>query len=408
MRSLRVVVGHQTDRLSGDDAGEALQTVAVRSALLIAAKLRRPGLGSGSRGPGRRESVASPHVYDGSCGYALFLAAIYRATGAKGARELALRVVAPLRAKVAQLSADPERARGLALPIGGYVGLGSFLYTFLQLADGLGDPSLLDAASQTAALLTPERILQDRRLDVVSGAAGALLALLALHRSTSDDAWLDRARICGRHLLERRLSHRGLPRAWPGAEAPPISGFAHGAAGIALALGRLSHVAGERRFADAALEGFAFERALFDPAVRNWLDPRHDRHVEQSAWCHGAPGMALGRAAALACVEHPALHDDLEVCLEVTRALPDFPSDHLCCGNLGRADILLTCGLVLDRPSLAEDARALTERVLSRAATDGFVFDGEALFHGMAGVGYGLLRLGYPTAVPSVLSLDHP
>jgi lantibiotic modifying enzyme len=389
---------------------EGLEREAMRSALVIATELKRLERATPDRGAtsGRSASVVSPHIYDGACGQALFLAALHNTTGAEPARRLALRVVAPLRAKIAQLGADPNRACGLTLPIGGYVGLGSFIYTFLRLADWLDDASLLDAARQTAGLLTPERIHCDRKLDMVSGAAGALLALLALYRATREDAWLDLSRDCGRHLLKSRVSYRGLPRAWPSGEAPPISGLAHGATGISLALIRLSHTVGERSFTDAALEGFDFERALYDPAVGKWLDPRFDRHLEQSAWCHGAPGMALGRAAALALIEDCALLDDLETCLVISRDLPDSRSDHLCCGNMGRASILLSCGFALDRPSLVADARALVERVLARAANGGFACDGDALFFGLAGVGYGLLQTARSVAVPSILSLDPP
>ena len=353
-----------------------------------------------------------PHLYDGTSGIAFFLAAYHHVTGEAEARNLALRAIAPLRARMSQLAADPQRARELRLAIGGLIGLGSFLYMFVRLAEWLRESELLQSACDVMALITPERIAEDDRLDVMAGCAGTLLALLAMDREDSRvrSRGLDPlalARACGRHLIARRAV---------------ISGFAHGAAGIACALMRLYERTGEEEFREAALEGFAYERGLYDPEARNWLDPRFGRLLEQSAWCHGAPGMALGRLAAAGLPEigHDLDHnleEDLEEALSITCSLPDSPIDSLCCGNLGRAEILWTAGRALDRPSLAEAACGLAERVLARG---NFVFEipedetggpvkprfQPSFFLGLAGAGYSLLRLAYPDRLPCVLLLE--
>src|SRR5436305_422443 len=248
--------------------------------------------------PSRGAALLGPHLYDGSSGVALFLGAFHEVTRDAEARDLALRAIAPLRAKVAQLVAQPERARRLAIPVGGLIGLGSYAYVFLRLARWLGQPGLLDAAGEVASLLTRERIASDRRFDITAGCAGTLLALLALHREEPAAGALDVARLCGCHLLEHRVAYRGLPRAWATPDHPPLSGFAHGASGIAYALLRLAEL-GVGEFRSAALEALAYERGLYDSESRSWLDPRFERPLEQSAWCHGPPGMALARAVGL-------------------------------------------------------------------------------------------------------------
>jgi lantibiotic modifying enzyme len=367
---------------------------------LIAARLRHP---SGAESQG----ATGPHLYDGAAGVAFFLAAFHHVSGDADARTSALRLVAPLRAKLAQLAADPARSGALALPVGGLVGLGSFVYTFVRLAAWLREPALLVTAAEAASLLTPERIAGDDRLDVVSGSAGSILALLALHQAApGEGAPLEAARRCGRHLLDRRTSSAGLPRAWPGSGARPLSGFAHGAAGISLALLRLQRVAGGDELGDAAREGFAYERALYDRAARNWMDPRFGRLVEQSAWCHGAPGIALARIAALEFADGPEIRDDLGEALSITRELPVSPADHLCCGNLGRADILWTAGEVLASGELRAEAERLAEHVETRAREGDFACEGTSLFRGLAGVGYALLRTENPGQLPSLLLLE--
>lgn len=374
---------------------------------------------------GAAPAALGPHVYDGTSGVALFLAAYHHVTGETEARDLALRAVAPLRAKMSQLAASPQRSRELSLAIGGLVGLGSYLYAFVRLAGWLREPELFNSARDVAALITPERIREDDRFDVMGGCAGTLLALLALERETSaacsdDVGLLGLARACGQHLLARRVAYRSLPRAWPGISRPPLSGFAHGAAGVACALGRLYQRTQDEELREAALEGFAYERSLFDPQARGWLDPRYDRLVEQSAWCHGAPGMVLGRLGSLAAVDTPAVRLDLEEALSILLSLPDCPVDYVCCGNLGRVDILLTAGGVLDRSALGEAAWQLAARVLTRAEESGFALAppderrvgggepefGPSFFLGVAGIGYTLLRLAYPNRLPCVLLLE--
>ena len=86
--------------------------------------------------------------------------------------------------------------------------------------------------------------------------------------------------------------------------------------------------------------------------------------------------------------------------------------DHPCCGNMGRAELLLSAGQRLARPEWEEAARANAWRVVSRAErTGGFVLhpmlprevDNPGFFQGTAGIGYELLRMAHPDLLPSVL-----
>ena len=86
--------------------------------------------------------------------------------------------------------------------------------------------------------------------------------------------------------------------------------------------------------------------------------------------------------------------------------------DHPCCGNMGRAEVLLASGRRLSRPELEEAARERAWRVVTRAErTDGFALhpmlpkqvDNPGFFQGTAGIGYELLRMARPDLLPSVL-----
>src|SRR5258708_4107474 len=64
-----------------------------------------------------------PHLYNGSTGIALFLAALGHVLDDDGYRELALACLAPVRRHLAGLAADPTAAERRQLRLGGVVGL---------------------------------------------------------------------------------------------------------------------------------------------------------------------------------------------------------------------------------------------------------------------------------------------
>jgi lantibiotic modifying enzyme len=81
-----------------------------------------------------------------------------------------------------------------------------------------------------------------------------------------------------------------------------LTGFSHGAAGVAYALLKLFAVTQQEEFLGAACEGIGYERSVFIPDVRNWPDLRKLVQVQEgipisyvSGWCHGATGIGLAR-----------------------------------------------------------------------------------------------------------------
>jgi type 2 lantibiotic biosynthesis protein LanM len=359
-----------------------------------------------------------PHLYDGTCGVALFLACLEHATGSGEFREPTLRALAPLRRQMTHLVTVPTAAEKLQFKLGGAFGLGAYVYSFLRIGRWLGETVLLEEAAEIATLITPERIAGDGGLDVASGGAGALLALLRLDEeipeSRRDAARpLERALACGEHLLRRCVTQDGQPPAWPANGYRPWCGFAHGVAGIAYALTALAERTGREEFLAAARESLAYERLHYDPEHKNWRDLRGVGESFMTAWCHGAPGVALGRLGMIA-VGDPEIESEMWRALETTRDYPLLDRDSICCGNLGRADILLQASQQLGEEDLREAARELAWRAVTRAQDRGHYggFTPEdcrflpMFFTGAAGIGYALLRLAEVPDLPCVLRLD--
>ena len=378
-----------------------------------------------------------PQLYHGLGGIALFLAALHRVGGGERHRELALTAVR----RVVREAEEPELIERVArtLGLGGIAGIGSVVYALVKVAALLEAPELVRAAALIARTITEERIREDRRFDVMSGSAGALMALLVLDRAGGAEWFPEltaRAAACGDHLVRRRVE-TDAGRAWQGAFARPLTGFSHGAGGIALALLGLYRVTGEERFLEAATEGIAYEQSLFSERAGNWPDLRdpdtRDPTGFMTSWCHGAPGIALARAAGLEVLDTPAVRRDVAVAVETTLRFGRGTIDTVCCGTCGRVEVLHTVAALTALPAgstgsagstgwgpdasgerLRTAARRLAAGTVARARQAGgyralpnlpLAATPPGFFMGLAGVGYTLLRLVDPD-LPSVLTLS--
>ena len=349
--------------------------------------------------------------YDGNCGIALFFAALAAVGSDDDMRVRALASIARVRLR---LNARASASRGST--IGGGLGLGSIVYALATVGALLDDQSVVQDAVRVAGLITDERIDADPYLDVMAGCAGAILGLLAVERVTRCGTALERALACGRSLLTRRVAVNGSPRAWPHASGPPLTGFSHGAAGIAYALLRLYERTRLEELLDAAREGIAYERYLFDPASRNWPDLRDGTGVDGRpgfafGWCHGAPGIGLARLGSLSAFDDEIVRTEIEAALGTTIGCEAEGPDHVCCGAMGRLETLTVAAGALDRPDLGALAATTASAVVRRARSSGAyrlpgALPGDlcpAFFTGVSGIGYQLLRLVDPQRVPSVM-----
>ena len=337
--------------------------------------------------------------YGGQAGVALFLAALASVTREGG--DVAQAALAPLRHGALPTSRAALIATGHT--IGGATGIGSIIYVLTRCAALLGVPALLDDARAAAALLDVEAIAADDEHDVMAGAAGAALGLLALYDATGDATALTLARACGEHLIAR-AQPMAAGIGWTSGRHPPTTGLSHGAAGIALALARLAAATGDQRYAEAAAGARAFEDWAYESREGNWRDLREGVDAPprfMNAWCHGALGIGLARAAM------PDGDSAADVAAAVARNEGAWlaAKDGLCCGNMSRVELMLAA----DRPA---EASAIAGRILARAEQRGqFALSGTAatdffdpsFFQGLSGIGYQLLRLAHPERIPAVL-----
>ncbi len=368
----------------------------------------------------RARDLGRHQLYSGSLGAGLLFAALAGLTGdpawREAAGEVARGVEEYLRGRAA--SSAPED-----WPLGIASGLGSIVYGLVVMSGLMNEPGLVEVAEQAAGLVTRDVFAAHTCCDLVDGVAGTALALLGLWTATRKDRWRTLASAAAERLVAVAVERpEGL--AWPASDGRLYTGLAHGSAGVGYALARVGAATGVDAFHDAARRAFAFTHAWCPPAARRWTLAEDEgegggREPGMVAWCHGAPGVALAETLARGLMEEATVvmgSELVDAALAVTATARLHHADHLCCGNLGRVEVLWVLGQRLGRPEVSDAARRLAGAVASRAAEWGHyrlsargharvVFD-PGFFRGLAGIGYEFLRLAAPERVPSVLAFE--
>jgi type 2 lantibiotic biosynthesis protein LanM len=352
-------------------------------------------------------------LYNGIPGIALFLAYLGEITGEQRFRSIAEESAQTVLKSLEKFKPQAET------PVGAFTGDGSWIYFLTHCGVLWSRPELLAEAEKQAHLLA-SRISSEKAFDVISGSAGLIAVLLGLHRHRPSQQTLDLAVQGGDHLLQH-AQQTGRGTGWvtlPGLAAP-LTGFSHGAAGIAWALMKVANATGEVCFREAAIAALQYERGLFSREENNWPDLRAVSAENQAvsyaiAWCHGAPGIGLGRIMMLEHYQDPEIYAEVAASLHTTLSRNLGINYSLCHGDLGNYETLLHALPFVENSSLRERIRLLPSQILAGIRQHGWRcgvplgVETPGLMVGVAGIGYGLLRIARPMQVPSVLTLAAP
>jgi type 2 lantibiotic biosynthesis protein LanM len=306
---------------------------------------------------------------DGYLGVALFLAQLSEISGVARYADTARAAIAAVPDLFGTLAARPELVALVGR--GGLRGLGGLAYGLARLATLLDDDGLREWARTAVELAAAA----PNRPGWADGSAGCLAAMSAVHAELGLPSAARLAAECAEHTA-------GLVSLAP-AEIP--DGFADGWAGMAYALTRCAPE--DPRYALVA-------RAALDRLPPTDTAP---------GWCRGTAGTLIARGGMAGLDRERAAHRLL------TR--PVLRDLSLCHGELGVMEaVTVLAGTTEDR-TIAAAVRRRAGLVLSTidrygpsCGTPGWVST-PGLLSGWAGIGYGLLRLGFAHRVPSVLLL---
>lgn len=321
-------------------------------------------------------NYSATDLYQGAPGIALFLA--YLATHSDQA-------VYRQTARAAVNTMLEELAYDEIGQIGVFQGWGSVIYTLAHVGVLWQEPALLARAAELVERIPP--LLDGARSDLLGGSAGAIAALAALYQVQPTPRTLEAAISCGRHLLQQQ----------DGAEQ---AGFAGGDAGAGWALLKLAEMSGVDAFAEAGHARLTRAHA----AILAQAAPG------DASWRNGAAGVGLASLQALR-AGYPSTTRLLQPLLQCV-ATAGFGHNHSAgSGDIGGLEFLLQAEPLMGCEALlAEKSAAMLHSLRRDGPICGvpFAVPTPGLVNGLAGIGYGLLRLAFPEQTPSLLTPAAP
>ncbi|MDN3357779.1 type 2 lanthipeptide synthetase LanM family protein [Actinomadura sp. DC4] len=378
---------------------------------------------------------AGVDLYGGRPGIGLFLAYAGLLTGDEeawsAARLVADGVARDLRAVLEETAASarrtPLRAGATGNLIGGFGIIGGSLYFLAALTRLTGDRRWTGVVERAAEAIA-EYATVDRHLDLVGGASGGILALLAAGDVIGERHAAGLAARTASSLLSRARRSGDGTVTWPsplGRDEMMLTGLSHGASGLAYAFAELFARVPDPRYAEAAGHALAYERSRFDAG--NWADLREG--VADPAyglfWCNGAPGIGLVRSALLrrhGRLDLPggtaALEREAEIAMATTvrscfaDTMTGRRTHSLCHGDVGNLLIVQDHARRVGDDDLLGRCSRVARTLLDTAAASGWScgvplgVPTPGLMCGLSGIGLGLLRAAFPSEVPDVLLLQ--
>lgn len=282
-------------------------------------------------------------------------------------------------------------------PLGLLSGLGGQLYALAHLAQlwPAADwrtiaHARVDQIAQHAARLA-ELTVDEPAADV----AGLLVGLLAMQQRAPRPQTLRLATKVGRHLLQR-LDAGSVTAAAPAPPGlpQPFADFFQAPAGLAWPLLTLAALT-----ADQTMHAAAQQLVATDPPATASL----------GLW------LAYLRAVPfLNCARQRALAECFQLALPALRLAAVGHNDALGYGALGYSELLLQAATAFSMPVYADLAQRYGQALVERSAIADWTtavplaVPTPALWTGLAGIGYGLLRLAQPAAVPALLAFELP
>lgn len=344
-------------------------------------------------------SSLGPGLYEGTLGILLFLGHLAKETGEERYEHLAKKALNG----IFVMKEDEVE------PVSAFYGNASISYGLAHLGLIWDDDELIQKAYEY--LYKVENTLEsDKQLDLLGGAAGALLVSLRLNKLDPHSRALEIAEKCGEHLLQ----HVQLEKKGENA-SKLLTGLSHGAAGYAWAWLELADATGQERFLEAGRKALAYEKSHFIESKGNWADLRDEEKKGSSSvyWCHGAPGIGLSRLMILNYFEDPDIYEEWQIAVRKTLESGFGHGHSLCHGDFGNLDFLLSSAKRMKDRELEKKVLEIGYQSMQQGITQGWQFglhkQAELIgfMLGLSGIGYSLLRLWNPQ-IPSVLSLELP
>ncbi len=354
--------------------------------------------------------------YNGLGGITFFLGYLGHISGKKTYEKLS-------RAALNMLRWQQKTNIGTINTNGAFTGWGGLLYLYTHLAHLWKDSEILSEALACVELMDSFAD-EDENFDILYGNAGGILALESLYSSHPKSEILKTMEKCGAALLfNAKKMNPGLGWCGEAMNCKPLAGFSHGASGIACALEALFRCTGKEIYKESAKHALAYESSLFSEEKGNWFDLRgHHLDLKEGeepppnfpvAWCNGSPGIGLSRTR-MPTLKNHSTQTDVERALASVRKDGWGYTHSLCHGDLGNIELLLEAQRSGWSKITDKEIDQMGSGILAGIRENGWVcgtprgIETPGFMLGLAGIGYGFLRLYNPNTTPSILLLAPP
>ncbi len=376
------------------------------------------------------------YLYSGNAGIARFLACCWQESCDELLKKTAV-------GAIRQSLYFVEQHLNERLPLGLYDGLAGIALAAAEIDIQLGQSELSDIVKKITDEISSRITSNDLSdiSDLLSGSAGNIIGLIKLAKITGNPSLYNECHLLAEKLLSES-HHTAYGWYWDEIDSIKtgvgLSGLAHGASGVALALLEYGHISDNEDYLNAVRQGMQYERSWFDRRQSNWADIRNINNTDGNVflqkfsypvfWCHGAGGIGLVRLRAYELTGNKNMLAEASAALQAATSQARYiiknkkgelsPEVNLSvCHGLGSIiDLFLYAYQVLGHDELLKRARDIGEFSINisyqyeeqeywRCGIHG---GGEApgFMLGLAGIGYNFLRLHDPSRYTSPAGME--
>ncbi|MEB6613501.1 type 2 lanthipeptide synthetase LanM family protein [Staphylococcus pasteuri] len=346
-------------------------------------------------------SITGHGLYDGNPGMCLLFTYLFKLTNKYKYKEAAYRSLKPIKVSLKDIYNEKN------FSIGPFMGLSGYIYVCDHMSHVFSDESLLKESIHYSEILT-EFIQQDKLLDIIGGASGALIVLINLYRRIQTPHILESIHMLKNHIINNmRVDDEEIH--WPIITSnKSYIGFSHGTSGIVAALSYYyKYINNDEYILEIISKGIESENKQYNNNFHNWFSDHTNNYT--TTWCHGSSGILLSRFIVKNNICHKInTENDINNALISIFNRKITPNYSLCHGELGNLDILL---YIKENDKLCNHKISKEiERSISNLEKNLTNIRGDintiGLMGGITGLAYGLLRILQPGSIPSINSLE--
>lgn len=304
------------------------------------------------------------YLYHGLAGISVFFAAVLRSESC-GLYEYMFHTI--MQKMFRYTDNCCRKAESLAVGgMGAFEGEGSLITAYFMLYRITEDKKYLNYA-QLHAQFVKKLWRAEKSMDYLTGLAGLVWVFCQLFQMTNQREYINEAARMGEQIWGNcEIADNGA--GWrPRKGMSPLTGLAHGNAGLLMAFGALLEQTGDIRYHEKIDQLLEYEDRFMKTG--NWMDLRHPEgeRLCNNAWCHGAAGILLSRLQ-LKRAGYPdeagIVERDVQYCRKIFLE-PEEPQELCLCHGLSGLYLALCCYLK-DRADkeMELEMKGLGERIL--------------------------------------------